>query len=114
MSIGFGILGIMDFVVIRDFFVFRDIVRFEFKEVIRKEYFFKVKRKLSLFEEEEEEESFQNQELNFYEMFMYVLFFVNEDRKLLKYFWLQLFVIEFRILDFDVFKCLCFICVLKI
>lgn len=101
MSTGLGTLGTMDFAVTRDFSVLRDTVRPESKEVTRKEHSPKVKRKLSLPEEEEEEESPQNQEPNLHEMSMYVSSFVNEDRKLSKYFWLQLFVTEFRISDFD-------------
>lgn len=115
MSTGLGTLGTMDFAVTRDFSVLRDTVRPESKEVTRKEHSPKVKRKLSLpEEEEEEEESPQNQEPNLHEMSMYVSSFVNEDRKLSKYFWLQLFVTEFRISDFDAFKCSCSTCVPKI
>lgn len=69
MSTGLGTLGTMDFAVTRDFSVLRDTVRPESKEVTRKEHSPKVKRKLSLpEEEEEEEESPQNQEPNLHEM----------------------------------------------
>lgn len=91
-SAGLGTLGTMDFAVTRDFSVLRDTVRPESKEVTRKEHSPKVKRKLSL--PEEEEESPQNQEPNLHEMSMYASPCVSEDRKLSKYFWLQLFVTE--------------------
>uniref|UniRef100_K1PJ18 Protein FAM13B n=1 Tax=Magallana gigas TaxID=29159 RepID=K1PJ18_MAGGI len=72
MSTGLGTLGTMDFAVTRDFSVLRDTVRPESKEVTRKEHSPKVKRKLSLPEEEEEEENPQNQEPNLHEMSMKV------------------------------------------
>lgn len=66
VSAGLGTLGTMDFAVTRDFSVLRDTVRPESKEVTRKEHSPKVKRKLSL--PEEEGESTQNQEPNLHEM----------------------------------------------
>ena len=62
---GLGTLGTMDFAVTRDFSVLRDTVRPESKEVTRKEHSPKVKRKLSL---PEDEESVPNQERSLHEM----------------------------------------------
>ncbi|XP_061196169.1 protein FAM13B-like isoform X1 [Saccostrea echinata] len=63
---GLGTMGTMDFAVTRDFSVLPDSMRPISKEATRKEHSPKVKRKLSL--PEEEEEGNQNQETNLHEM----------------------------------------------